>query len=151
MWSAVIMPSGVEVFMCYINKTSFILPQNQCFIWGMSDPRPQTLSIIATSVFLSSAQNQYAIRRMSDPSSSSGSRFPGGFRRALSMKKSRSDAETMDAGLERGEEEVVAGTFQDGMHNYYFTSIHLNAFSCRQDQTMYTFLAWVALNKMTDG
>ena len=57
---------------------------------------------------------------MSDPSSSSGARFPGGFRRALSMKKSRSDAETVDAGLEQEEEVVVAGTFQDGMHSCPF-------------------------------
>ena len=44
----------------------------------------------------------------------------------MSMKKSRSDAETVDAGLEREEEEVVvAGTFQDGMHNSVFFSTHL--------------------------
>jgi hypothetical protein len=61
-------------------------------------------------------QNDYSVRRMSDPSSSSGARFPGGFRRTVSMKKSRSDAEKMDSAVDKeDEDEVLAGTFQDGM------------------------------------
>lgn len=51
---------------------------------------------------------------MSDPSASSGARFPGGFRRATSMKKSRSETEKVDNSSENASDEVEAGTLQDG-------------------------------------
>ncbi|KAL8618995.1 hypothetical protein ACOMHN_018377 [Nucella lapillus] len=78
-----------------------------------SGPETPKVEDFPISDFEDDEQNQYAVRRMSDPSSTSGSRFPGGFRRAVSMKKSRSDTEKMDSGLEGEEDEVEAGTFQD--------------------------------------
>ena len=57
-------------------------------------------------------QNQYTHRRMSDPSESFGSFVRGGIRR-LSMKKSRSETEDVNTGIENCQE-VEATTLQSG-------------------------------------
>lgn len=57
-------------------------------------------------------QNQYTHRRMSDPSESFGSLVRGGIRR-LSIKKSRSETEDVNAGIVNCQE-VEATTLQSG-------------------------------------
>ncbi|XP_064601842.1 uncharacterized protein KIAA0930-like [Liolophura sinensis] len=58
-------------------------------------------------------QNQYSSRRMSDPSNSIGSYVRGGFRRALSMKKSRSETENVEGITSNGCTEVEANTIHE--------------------------------------
>ena len=55
---------------------------------------------------------------MSDPSQGNiGGYVRGGFKRSFSMKKSRSDTEGVDSSIDpdADDNEVVAGTLQDGM------------------------------------
>lgn len=52
---------------------------------------------------------------MSDPSQGITNYVRGSFRRALSMKKSRSETEGVDAAADEDGTEVEAGTLQDGM------------------------------------
>ncbi|XP_041365331.1 uncharacterized protein KIAA0930 homolog [Gigantopelta aegis] len=58
-------------------------------------------------------QQQYAQRRMSDPSSGLNSWVRSGFRRTASMKKSRSETENVDVHEGDGCHEVEAGTIQE--------------------------------------
>ena len=51
---------------------------------------------------------------MSDPISQTGARYPGGCHHLLLMKKSRSDNEAFDAGVDKYQDTVEAGTFEDG-------------------------------------
>ncbi|XP_062582134.1 uncharacterized protein KIAA0930 homolog [Saccostrea cucullata] len=67
-------------------------------------------------------QNQYTHRRMSDPSESFGSFVRGGIRR-LSLKKSRSETENVNAGIENCQE-VEATTLQNELER----STHANGF-----------------------
>ncbi|XP_013065789.1 uncharacterized protein KIAA0930 homolog isoform X2 [Biomphalaria glabrata] len=61
----------------------------------------------------SDQEDQYAQRRMSDPSQGITNYVRGSFRRALSMKKSRSETAGVDAPTDEDETEVEAGTLQD--------------------------------------
>lgn len=65
------------------------------------------------------SQNQYSSRRMSDPSNSIGSYVRGGFRRALSMKKSRSETENVEGITSNGCTEVEANTIHEGSVGVY--------------------------------
>ncbi|XP_046580369.1 uncharacterized protein KIAA0930 homolog [Haliotis rubra] len=61
-------------------------------------------------------QNQYAQRRMSDPSSGFSSLMRGGFRRAVGMKKSQSETENVETVADDGCHEVEAGTLQEELN-----------------------------------
>ncbi|KAL5007249.1 hypothetical protein ScPMuIL_016055 [Solemya velum] len=65
---------------------------------------------------------QYTQRRMSDPSSGIGSFVRGGFRKAISMKKSRSETENVDCIGTSDCPEVEAGTLQQELESsdHYF-------------------------------
>ncbi|XP_025088718.1 uncharacterized protein KIAA0930 homolog isoform X2 [Pomacea canaliculata] len=82
-----------------------------------SGPETPNVENFPISDFEDDDQNQYEQRRMSDPSSSSGSRFPGGFRRATSLKKSRSDTEKVDNAGETRTDEVEAELDDDVQYN----------------------------------
>lgn len=68
-------------------------------------------------------QPQFTQRRMSDPSSGIGSFVRGGFRKAISMKKSRSETENVDHIGTADCPEVEAGTLQEGFNHFFLTSV----------------------------
>jgi hypothetical protein len=80
--------------------------------------------------FQSNEQNEYTNRRMSDPSESFGSFVRGGIRR-LSLKKSRSEAEDVNAETQNCQE-VEATTPQKGKLNVIYRKASFVFFTDRQ-------------------
>ncbi|KAK6190095.1 hypothetical protein SNE40_002030 [Patella caerulea] len=77
-----------------------------------SGPETPDIENFPSEDFDDSDSNQYTHRRMSDPSSGIGSFVRGGFR-SLSMKKSRSETESVEVTNGVNCQEVEAGTIQD--------------------------------------
>ncbi|CAL1548140.1 unnamed protein product [Lymnaea stagnalis] len=78
-----------------------------------SGPETPDLENFPVGDFEGDQEDQYSQRRMSDPSQGITSYVRGSFRRALSMKKSRSETAGVDAATDEDETEVEAGTLQD--------------------------------------
>ncbi|KAH9519219.1 hypothetical protein Btru_074992 [Bulinus truncatus] len=68
----------------------------------------------------SEQEDQYAQRRMSDPSQGITNYVRGSFRRALSMKKSRSETAGVDAGTDEEETEVEAELAESEQYNGFW-------------------------------
>ncbi|RUS89227.1 hypothetical protein EGW08_003037 [Elysia chlorotica] len=81
-----------------------------------SGPETPDLENFPVGDFEDDGEDQYAKRRMSDPSQGNiGGYVRGGFKRSFSMKKSRSDTGGVDPSTDpdADDNEVVAGTLQD--------------------------------------